>query len=148
MEAACNDQIGACYFWLMQYEKALDYYKMAYEIHVELGNRNWLGHTCYNLAELYIQFGDRKQARPYFDEGVALAKELRDERMLRLFEQLLPQTELNERLRKALHYVKQHDEIANRTYREGNCKAGTERLEGSGGEGRVQEGGRWSFVAL
>ncbi|MGB0385575.1 MAG: tetratricopeptide repeat protein [Ardenticatenaceae bacterium] len=127
-EASCNEQIGACYFWLAEYEKARHYYQMAYQAHLESGNRDWLTHSCYNLAEVYLELGDVVQARRYFDEGTSIAKELRNERMLGLFEKLEPkislherqrslQMSLNERQRKGLEHVKQHGEIPNRTYR-------------------------------
>ncbi|MGB0383993.1 MAG: tetratricopeptide repeat protein [Ardenticatenaceae bacterium] len=97
-EASCNEHIGSCHFYLGQYEQARPYYELAYQAYVTSGSHNWQAQACYNLTELHAQLGNRAQAQQYFEQGLALAKELKNERVRRDFGQLAHQM--------TQHYVK------------------------------------------
>ena len=117
-----------------QYQKALEYLEISKTKAIQAENRQYetscneqIGICYFYLAEVYLKLSDTVQARRYFDERISIAKELRNERMLGLFEKLGPQISLyerqrslqmrlNERQQKGLEHVKQHAKIANRTY--------------------------------
>lgn len=121
---ACEKTIGGCYFELGDYAKALAHYKKAYAAFKELGNANWLAHTCYDLAELYAQLKQTGLLQEFYAEGVALAQMVKDEHLLADFAQLGEahlggiSAEISPRQLQALTLVRQNGAITNRQYRE------------------------------
>ena len=115
--------IGGVFFMRGDTKLALENYHLAYDFFLELHNQNWLAHTCYDLAEAYAVLGQFPYAIAYFSQGKALARELKDERLLSEFVQLSKKypvisAELNERQLLALDWVKQHGKITNRDYQQ------------------------------
>ncbi len=125
MEGASNKGIGGCYFWLDDYKKAIDYYEKAYNLFIEVDNRNWQAHVCYDLAEAHAKLENITQMRHYFQEGMSIAQDLDDQSLLHEFEalaslytQIIPSDiKLNKQQKLAWEYVKQYKRVTNREYR-------------------------------
>ncbi len=126
MEGLCQKSLGACFFWLGLYERAIEHYARAHAIFTAMQNRNWLANTCYDLAEAYAELGQVEQMRAYFDQAVALAHAGRLERLLNDLSTLAhaypglypPAANLNERQQQVFDYLKDHPSITNRDYRD------------------------------
>jgi len=124
MEGLNNLNLGACYFYLTDYVKAVACYHQVQNIFESTENKNWLGFTYYNLAEAEAILGNISTAKAHLETGVAIGKRLGINRLLTLFEELskgypwLMQTDLNGRQQQALAYVLEHGHITNRDYRE------------------------------
>ena len=132
LEAMSIKDMGACYFWMAQYSKAIETYQQAYNIYLEIGNLNSQGFVCCDLAEAYAEVRDLEEAKRCFDEGIKIAKKLGHTTLLDYFKGLartypgLPpiDADLNPRQLKALDYIKQHGRITKREYVELSGKAG------------------------
>jgi tetratricopeptide (TPR) repeat protein len=126
MEGLSQKSIGACRFWLGDFAGAIEHYQAARAIFAAMHNRNWQANTCYDLAEAYAELGDVPHMQRYFAEAVALAREAGLDRLLHDLHSLTrtypglypPAAELNERQQRAYDYLKQHQAISNREYRD------------------------------
>jgi tetratricopeptide (TPR) repeat protein len=85
MEGLNSKTIGGCQFMLGRKETAVIHYQTAHDIFSEMGNENWQAHTCYDLAEVYGELAEGNKLKIFFDEGMALAESLGDERLLQEF---------------------------------------------------------------
>ncbi len=118
--------IGACFYWLKQYNEAIQFYKLAQEIFIELKNRTWLASVGYDLAEGYAKLNDMPMAKHFFDQTLSLAQEIDHVTVLQDLDNLaydhpflIPVSDrLNERQQQVLVYVKEHGQITNRLYRD------------------------------
>jgi tetratricopeptide (TPR) repeat protein len=119
MEAMCNKSLGACYFWMKEYDQAIGCYTLAREVYIEMGNRNRQASACYDLAEAYAAMGDVPAGRKYFQEGSNVAQELGLERYQRSFAELAqnyvellpPEINLSVRQQRILEHVRENGEI-------------------------------------
>jgi hypothetical protein len=124
MEGACNKSIGGCYFWLKQYPNAVLYYRLAYDIFVEMKNQNWLASACYDLAEVHAETGNGAEGRRYFAEGLQTAQLMGGERLVKEFEELGRKypllggagLQLRERQVQILEYARERGSVTNREY--------------------------------
>ncbi len=117
--------LGGGLFMIGKFAEAKQRYEEAYEIFVKLGNRNWQAHTCYDLAEVYAELGDMGEMHRYFEEGIRLAREAGDVRLVESFEKFGRShqslfSDLNPRQLLALNHIKTHSKITNRQYQEIN----------------------------
>ena len=79
LEASCDMSIGICYFFLQQYELAIQYYDKAATIARELGNQPILIRAHCNLAEAYAELEYDEKMRHHFSEGLRQATAYGDE---------------------------------------------------------------------
>lgn len=75
-QGKCHQSMGAGYFFQGQYEAAIHHYLLAYTAYRKTDNRNWSGWTCYDLAEVYANMGDKEQGRNYLTQATAIAEQL------------------------------------------------------------------------
>ncbi len=113
--------IGDGYAFQGLYADAILHYRQAYNILLATNNLNWRGGLCYDLAESFAEVGDWTSAKIFYDEGIALAKELGQQRLLEAFTSLAENvpmlvSDLLERQKMALHHVKEHASIAMQDY--------------------------------
>lgn len=117
--------LGGGLFMIGNYAEAQRRYLEAYAIFVEMGNQSWQAHTCFDLAEVCVELGDMAGMQHYFDEGITLAREAGDVRLVETFEKFGRShqslfSDLNPRQLVALNYIQQHGKITNRQYQEIN----------------------------
>ncbi|HEY90143.1 MAG TPA: tetratricopeptide repeat protein [Thermoflexia bacterium] len=122
---AYNKGIGQCYYFMGEYQEAIHYGLLAYHNFVETDSQKHQSHTCHDLAEAYGMSGDIESGRRYFMIGLQFAQLLEDELLVQDFKRLEREhptlnlySDLNERQKAAIDYVKQHKSIANRRYRD------------------------------
>ncbi len=124
LEAVCERSIGVCRFWLRDYAGAIECYRRARDIFVEMKNDNWLAHTCCDLAEAHAELGDVAESRRYHAEGRRIAESLGGERLLGEFDALARKYpalseqagQLSERQLKALEFARASGAVTNRDY--------------------------------
>ncbi|PDW03061.1 hypothetical protein CJ255_10770 [Candidatus Viridilinea mediisalina] len=87
-EGRCNKGLGEYYYWLGDYQEAVNYYTAAYAIFAAMHNQLWLTGICYDLAEAWSELGLWEQARRYYQEGIALTQTLEGERYRAAFQEL------------------------------------------------------------
>lgn len=125
-EAQYHKVIGASYFFQEKWSEALDSYFKAYAIFKELGNLQWLAHTCHDIAETYAQYQQWADGQYYWQEGYMLAIELGEDRVRAYLEQLATNYPLlkkdifhrnaQKRLELVIQYMNQNKTITNRKY--------------------------------
>jgi serine phosphatase RsbU (regulator of sigma subunit)/lipopolysaccharide biosynthesis regulator YciM len=76
--------VGAAYFYLGEYEKALKNYSIARAISVRFNDRENITRVIENIASVYIQQGKFAQAQECLDEGLQIAKEMKNRELERL----------------------------------------------------------------
>lgn len=126
MEGLCYKTIGALYFFKKEYENAIHHYQAAYNIFVEIGNHNRQARVCHDLTEAYAELGDEAQMKSYFEQGTEIARELDEKHLLQALDELArkypglapPEITLNEEQVIAFEYVKVHQRITTKEYRE------------------------------
>ncbi len=124
LEAVCERSIGVCRFWLRDYAGAIECYRRAHDIFVEMKNQNWLAHTCCDIAEAYAEMGNVAESRRYHAEGRQIAEALGGERLLGEFDALMRKYpalseqagQLSERQLKALEFARASGAVTNRDY--------------------------------
>jgi len=119
VEGLTHNAFGACRFMQGDYTAAIEHYRLARAIFVEMGNHDWQVGNAFNLAEAYAALGELVTARPYFAEGRAAAESGQLQRYLRDFDQLaerypellrLPLT-LTARQQQIVDFVRTHGAI-------------------------------------
>jgi len=127
MEGLCAMSIGACYFWLEQFEDSVNSYVEGSEVFTEIGNRALLTRTYCGLAEAYAELNQQAAMHRYYQAGMVIAHELDDRGALQEFAALTeayPQmtTEktpmLNERQKMAIDLIRSQGQLTKREYQE------------------------------
>ena len=117
--------LGGGLFMIGNYAEAEQRYRAAYDIFVELGNDNWLAHTCYDLAEVYAELGDMMAMQRFYEEGLTIAQSAGDERLIEEFEKFGRNhqslfAQLNPRQQIGLDFIKSNGKITNKQYQKIN----------------------------
>lgn len=76
MIAMSYGNIGRTYFTMSQYTKALEYYKLCYDLSKQLGNKKREALMLNNIGSLYGEQKNYKEAFYYFNEAYDLYKDL------------------------------------------------------------------------
>lgn len=127
MEGLCAMSIGACYFWLEQFEDSIHSYLAGSEIFSEIGNRTLLTRTYCGLAEAYAELNQQEAMRRYYQAGMVIARELGDEGALQEFAALAEAYSqmtvektptLNERQQLAMDHIRSQGQITKRAYQD------------------------------
>lgn len=128
VEAFCDMSIGICFFFLKDFQQAVQHYRNAAKVATTIGDQFLLSRIYCNLAESHAELNDEEQMHRYFSEGLRLATELGDEGAQQEFATVLaaypqlalsPQKiDLTSRQQQALDHVKQNGQITNREYQE------------------------------
>jgi tetratricopeptide (TPR) repeat protein len=133
MAGASSKTIGGNLYMIGRFAEAEKRYQEAYAIFVELGNHSWQAHTCFDLAEVYAEMGDMQRMYHYFEEGITLARDAGDVRLVEAFEKFGRShqslfSDLNPRQLQGLNHIKAHGKITNRQYQEINALSARQAL--------------------
>lgn len=115
--------IGDAYSFQGHFSEAISNYRQAYNILLATKNLNWRGAICYDLAEAYCEVAEWSAAKVFFDEGLAIARELGQERYIHGFTSLAERhpvlvSELLDRQKEALNYIRDNEILAMQDYME------------------------------
>ena len=81
-EAAIPGSIGIAYFYLGDFDAAMEYYKRSLKSLQEIGDRWRIGNRLGNIANVYSDMSDYPKALTYFDKAMKIREELGDRRGL------------------------------------------------------------------
>ena len=77
-ESVCYTNLGATYYALGDFRKAIEYYKKSLEIMKEIGDRAGELKNYTNLGATFRSLGDFKKAIEYLEKSLIIAKETQD----------------------------------------------------------------------
>ncbi|MEI6854205.1 MAG: tetratricopeptide repeat protein, partial [Bacteroidota bacterium] len=77
--ATLYSSMGSVYYDWKQYDKALEYYRKAFEINKSNGNSSLLGYSLNEVGKTYLIMGHSDTAYYYFSEAAIIFSEVKDD---------------------------------------------------------------------